>query len=156
MASDEDARVRNAMSALQTWVSALPAANLPEVPEYLLMESGVIIASRRKVGLRTLSGAPRGYSKGGSITSRRDQPLVLSGLRHLAGDLQYAQFQHDDDIPTLRLLCVRLAQSMSKHGFADDPAVQQWLHEGKDDPFPEVRKAAMLLSRAKVTTKDLK
>ena len=65
MASDEDARVRSALSALQTWISALPTANLPDVPENLLMESGVIIASRRKLDWRTLSGAPHGYLIGG-------------------------------------------------------------------------------------------
>ena len=70
---------------------------------------------------------------------RHDNVLLGQAPR----DLQYAQYQHDDDIPTLRLLCVKLSQSMSRHGFADDPAVQQWLHEGKDDPFPEVRNAAM-------------
>ena len=144
LASDEDARVRNAMSSLQTWVSALPTANLPDVPEYLVMESGVIIASRRKVGLAdALWCATWIFERGAQSHQDALSPLVLSGLRHLAGDLRYAQYQHDDDIPTLRLLCVRLAHSMSRHGFADAPVVQQWLHEGKDDPFPEVRNAAV-------------
>ena len=144
MASDEDARVRNAMSALQTWVSALPTASLADVPEYLLMESGVIIASRRKVGLaNALWCATWIFDRGAQSHQDAISPLVLSGLRHLAGDLQYAQYQHEDDIPTLRLFCVRLARSMSRHGFAEDPAVQQWLHEGKNDPFPEIRNAAM-------------
>ena len=144
MASDEDARIRNAMSALQTWVSVLPTANLPEVPEYLLMESGVIIASRRRVGLASaLWCATWIFDTGPQSHQDAISPLVLSGLRHLAGNLQYAQFQHDDDIPTLRLLCVRLARSMSRNGFADDPVVQLWLCEGQSDPFPEVRKAAM-------------
>ena len=143
MASDEDSRVRNAMSALQTWVSALPTANLPDVPEYLLMESGVIIASRRRVGLAdALWCATWIFDTGPRSHQDAISPLVLSGLRHLAGDLQYARFQHDDDIPTLRLLCVRLARSIGKNGFSDDPVVQQWLHEGQNDPFPEVRNAA--------------
>ena len=144
LASDEDARVRNAMSALQTWVAELTTANLPQVPEHLLMESGVMVASRRRVGLaNALWCATWVFDRG--IQSHQDaiSPLVLSGLRHLAGELQYAQYQHDDEISTLRLLCVRLAWSMGKHGFADDPAVQQWLKEGQNDPFPEVRKAAM-------------
>ena len=143
MGSDEDARVRNAMSALQTWVSVLPTANLPEVPEYLLMESGVIIASRRRVGLASaLWCATWIFDTGPQSHQDAISSLVLSGLRHLAAELQYAQYQHDDEISTLRLLCVRLARSMGSHGFADDPTVQQWLDEGKNDPFPEIRNAA--------------
>ena len=144
IASDQDARVRNALSALKTWVSVLSNGDLPDVPEYLLIESGVIIASRRRVGLSNalwcatwiLDTGPQSYREAIS-------PLVLSGLRHLAGDLQYARFQSDDQIPTLRLLCVRLARSMAKNGFSDDPTVQQWLYEGQNDPFPEIRVVAM-------------
>ena len=144
LASDDDARVRNAMSALQTWVAELRTANLPQVPEHLLMESGVIVASRRRVGLaNALWCATWAFDRGTQSHQDAISPLVLSGLRHLDGELRYAQYQHDDDVSTLRLLCVRLARSMGKHGFADDPAVQQWLNEGQNDPFPEVRKAAM-------------
>ena len=144
LASDEDARVRSATSALQTWVAELTTANLPQVPDHLLMESGVIIASRRRVGLPgALWCATWVFDKGTQSHQDAISLLVLSGLRHLAGELQYAQYQHDDEISTLRLLCVRLARSMGRHGFADDPAVQQWMHEGQNDPFPEIRNAAM-------------
>ena len=144
LASDDDARVRYAMSALQMWIAELTDANLPKVPEHLLMESGVIIASRRRVGLSdALWCATWVFDRGTQSHKDAVSPLVLTGLRHLARELQYAQLQQDDEISTLRLLCVRLAWSMSKHGFAEDPTVQQWLEEGLNDPFPEVRRAAM-------------
>ena len=144
LASDDDARVRSATSALKTWVAELTTANLPQVPEHLLMESGVIIASRRRVGLPgALWCATWVFDKGTQSHQDAISPLILSGLRHLAGELQYAQYQHDDEVSTLRLLCVRLAWSMGRHGFSDDPAVQQWMHEGQNDPFPEIRNAAM-------------
>ena len=144
IASDEDARVRNAMSAVQVWVSEVTNANLPQVPEHLLMESGVIIASRRRVGLtNALWCATWVFDRGAQSSQDAIIPLVLSGLRHLARELQYARHQDDEEIPTLRLLCVRLARSLSKLGLADDLTVRQWLQEGKNDPFPEVRRAAM-------------
>ena len=155
LASDDDVRVRNAMSALQTWVAELSIAHLPQVPEHLLMECGVIIASRRRVGLaNALLCATWVFDKGAQSHQDAISPLVLTGLRHLAEELQYAQFQHDDQISTLRLLCVKLARSMGSHGFSDNPAVQQWLDEGKNDPFPEIRYAATPPDTLQVTTKE--
>lgn len=143
LASDENARVSSTVSALSTWVSASAHQKLPPIPAEFITGIGVIVASRRGVGLAdALWCAVWIFDRGTPEHQNALGSLVLSGLRHLAGKLQYDYNQQDDDTPTLRLLCVQLAASMSRNGFADHATIRQWLDEGRKDPFPEVRRAA--------------
>ena len=143
LASDNEVRVSNASSALSDWVSESDHQEKSSIPEDLLTMIGVIVASRSSVGLpHALSCAVNVFDHG--TLDHRDAigTLVLSGLRQLIDELKYDSNRHDDDLPTLRLLCVRLAKSMSAKGYDEDPNIIKWLDEGKNDPFPEVRRAA--------------
>ncbi len=51
LASEDDARVRGAMTALRSWLSAPATSQLRPIPEDLIREVGTIIASDRRVGL---------------------------------------------------------------------------------------------------------
>ena len=143
LASDEEIVVSSAVAALRTWVSALPYHNLPPIPSDLISGIGAIVASRRGVGLAdALSFSVWIYDRGSPEHQSALGSLVLSGLRHLVLSLQYDRQGHDEDMPTLRLLCVELASVMSRNGFADDSTIKRWLDEGRKDPFPEIRRAA--------------
>ena len=69
--------------------------------------------------------------------------FVLHGLSYLAEEMQYERYPDDEDVPTVRLLCVQLASYMARSGFADDATVMKWLEMGRNDPFPEVRNVAL-------------
>ena len=144
LASGEDKRVRRAMSALHCWVSAPAefALNLP--PDSLVREVGVIISSRRRDSLAdALKFAEWVYDEGHQEHKDAISTLIVSGLSALAEEMQYDRHQEDHDVPDIRLNCVRLASSMAKHGFEDDPTIRKWLEIGRDDPFPEVRNAVV-------------
>ena len=149
LASDDDVRVSHAISILRFWLSEPNSvtSTLRPVLDDLVLEIGVIIGSRRKVGLSdALWCATRLFE-----TNAQGQPdtvtrLVLQGLSYLAEELRYDRDHQDgDDVPTLRLLCAGLARSMAQHGFDNDATVAKWLAIGGSDPFPEVRNAVVLL-----------
>ena len=58
-------------------------------------------------------------------------------------EVEYARYLEDEDVPTVRLLCVQLASYMARSGFADDPTVVKWMEIGRRDPFPEVRNVVL-------------
>ena len=58
--------------------------------------------------------------------------------------MQYERYLEDEDVPTVRLLCVQLASYMARSGFADNAAVVKWMEIGRNDPFPEVRSVVLL------------
>ena len=142
LASGEDLRVSNAMSALYSWVSAPGDFSLPPPPDDLVREVGAIISSRRRVGLAdALSFARWMFDEGHQEHRDAISTLVVHGLSALADEMRYDRHQEDHDVPSIRLNCVRLASSMAKHGFEDHPTIRKWLEIGRDDPFPEVRNA---------------
>ena len=71
--------------------------------------------------------------------STRPRLFAGHGLVYLAEELRYDTNQHDEDVPTIGLLCVQLAASMSANGYEALAGVQAWLFVGRNDPFPEVR-----------------
>ena len=145
LASEDDARVSGTMAALRSWLSASSASTLRPVPDDLIREVGVIIASDRRVALlEALDCATLVFDRG--TQSHRDTigPLVLQGLSYLAEKLEYdAQEDIGGDVHTLRLLCAQLATKIAPHGFENDAAVAKWLDIGRSDPFPETRNVVM-------------
>ncbi len=140
LASDEDSKVRNAMSAVRDWVSASAECNMLPVPSALLSDIGVIIASRRRVGLAdALWCATCIFDRGTQESRATISSMVLMGLRRLAEETQYGDYPLDEDVPTIRALCVQLASTMAKYGFEEDPTIRSWVEIGRNDPFPEVR-----------------
>ena len=110
-------------------------------PDGLVREVGVIISSRRRVGLvDSLSFTEWVFEEGQQEHRDAISSLVVHGLSALAEEMQYERHQEDHEVPTIRLFCVRLASSMANHGFEDHPVIE-WMEIGKEDPFPEVRSA---------------
>ena len=149
LASDDDVRVSHAISILRFWLSEPNSvtSTLRPVLDDLVLEIGVIIGSRRKLGLSdALWCATRLFERNAQGQPDTVTRLVLQGLSYLAEELQYDRDHQDgDDVPTLRLLCAGLARSMAQHGFDNDATVAKWLAIGGSDPFPEVRNAVVLL-----------
>ena len=143
LASDDHSRVRNAMSALRDWVSASAEGNMPPVPSALFSDIEIIIASRRRVGLaEALWCATWIFDRGTQAYRDTISSMVLMGLRRLAQETQYGDYPLDEDIPTIRALCVQLASTMAKYDFEEDPTIRSWVEIGRNDPFPEVRNMA--------------
>ena len=145
LASEDDTRVRGTMAAIRSWLSASATSTLRPVPDDLIREVGVIIASDRRVALlEALVCAALVFDIGSQ--SHRDTigPLVLQGLSYLAEKLEYdAQEDIGWDVHTLRLLCAQLATKIAPNGFENDAAVVKWLDIGRSDPFPETRNVVM-------------
>ncbi len=144
LASDEDLRVRNAMSAVRDWVTRSAEGNMPQVSNALFSDIEIIIASRRRVGLADALWCATWIFERGTQASRDTiSSMVLVGLRHLAEETQYGSNPFGEDVPTIRTLCVQLASTMAKYGFEDDPAIRSWVEIGRNDPFPEVRNVTL-------------
>ena len=143
LTSDDDLQVSQAMSTLQSWISAHTENpnSVPKPYDDLVREIGVVIATRRKVALENaLSVANWVFESGDTSHQEAIGHLVLQGLSYLIEELRYDR-QHDNGnrVPNLRRLCAQLAKSMSQKGYADSPIISQWLEEAKHDPLPEVR-----------------
>ena len=147
LASDDDLQVTQAMSTLRSWMSASAsdANSITPPPDDLVREIGVVIATRRKVALHSaLSVAIWIFDNGDTKHQETISRLVLQGLYYLIEELRYDRRDHDyddEDIPTLRLLCVQLANSMAQKGYANEIVISRWLEIAGDDPLPEVRYA---------------
>ena len=46
------------------------------------------------------------------------------------------------DVPVLRWVCTKLAMSMVRRDWPDEPAVMHWVENASKDPLPEVRGVA--------------
>ena len=115
LASGEEIRVNNAMVAIRTWALAPEELALQTAPDSLIREVGAIIASRRKDALtEALLCATLIFDRG--LQSHRDAiaTFALHGLGYLAEEVQYARYLEDEDVPTVRLLCVQLASYMAR------------------------------------------
>ena len=148
LASEDSSRITGAMAALRSWLSASlsSVSNLNSVPDYLIREVGMIIASDRRTALAdALSCAISVFDNGTQTYKEAIGSLVLQGLAALAEKLQYVHSQESaadgtgDDLPTLRFLCGRLTISMARSGFDNDATIKRWLEICRDDPFPEIR-----------------
>ena len=148
LVSDDDALAASAMSGLRSWLTASigTETSLHPPPEDLLREVGFKIASRRSVALpQALQLAAWVFNEGTPKQRLTISGLVTEGLNYLAEELRYDRkrgLEESSDLPLLRLLCVRLAQSMLQSGLKEESAVELWLKMGSEDPFPEVRYAA--------------
>ena len=145
LASGEEIRVNNAMVATRTWALAPEKLAVQAAPDSLIREVGAIIASRRKDALAgALLCATSIFDRG--IQPHRDAiaTFALHGLSYLAEEVQYERYLEDEDVPTVRLLCVQLASYMARSGFADNATVVKWMEIGRNDPFPEVRSVVLL------------
>jgi hypothetical protein len=67
---------------------------------------------------------------------------LLSEARYEAGLVRQSEAGlKPTEIAEIRSLCVKLALALEHAGFDHPPSVMQWIHEGRTDPFPEVRHA---------------
>ena len=143
LASEDESEVLRSMRALESWLPESATVSLSHIlpPSDLVHEIGVVIATRRKSALTSALQTARWIFANGA-KSHQDTigQLALQGLNYLAEELRYER-EYDDDLPTLRFLCVQLAVAMANRGLGDEPAVNRWLEIGRNDPLPEVRNA---------------
>jgi hypothetical protein len=147
LSSDDQELAKEAIGALDIWVrfSAEPEFKVPNVPDDLITEIGVIIATRRRNVLSGALGLARlVFVEGSDLQRKLLVESTLHGLRYLMEELSYRRFQpdtQDDDIPILRWGCVRVALAMKECGYSDDQAIIDWIETAAEDPLPEARNA---------------
>ena len=160
LVSDDKDLAASAMACLQTWLAASLEANvpIPSPPNDLLREVGFIVASRRRVTLAEALQVAKWVFDEGTLDYRRTiSGLAIQGLDYLAEELRYDRERDPEegiDLPLLRWLSVRLAQSMAQSGFRGQPAVDLWLELGKIDPLPEARYVSELFAYTNEQPKD--
>ncbi len=146
--SDIPDNSRNAMYGLFLWVQQTLNAQTKSIPhpsDDLIREIGLAIATRRKNTLiQALLAATIIFKANDNQISSIISTLILEGLEYLILEQDYNS-SHDDieDVPIIRLNCVKLAYQMSINGFGDKPIIKQWLDEGEKDPLPEIRNAIL-------------
>ena len=144
LASEDSTRIGGTFAALRSWLSVPTSSELRPIPDDLIHEVGTIIASDRRAALAdALSCATLIFDKGNQANRETLVSLVRQGLVYLAERLQYDSDHGDDELPTLRFLCARLATSMARLGYEEDATIAMWLDIGRHDPFPEVRNVVM-------------
>ncbi len=143
LSSEGAATAEEALIGLQIWHigASEETSQIPPLPNDLLQEVGVMIATRRKRVLnQALQAAQRVFSCGTAEQRDLIAKMTLHGLSYLIEELRYDR-DHDPelDIPLLRWRCVRLALEMAKSGYSSDEAIKRWVEVPKNDPLPEVR-----------------
>ena len=147
LASENNNLTYNATGGLYYWLEAATDSTrqLQSPPDDLIREIGVMIATRRKKVLKwALQVAKLVFEEGAQAQKDVICELVLQGLGYLIEELRYDMHSSEEDnVPFLRWNCFRLAQTMAKCGFRDNPTIALWLENAESDPLPEVRHAAI-------------
>jgi hypothetical protein len=142
--SDQEDRVKAAVSSLFSWVMALdtyPDALKASLND-LIREVGIGIAARRAVILRSaLAFAQWIYRKGPEHLRKLIATDCDHGLTALVEEASYSRSEQTLDVPAIRAACFRLALAMADAGYAGERGVAEWLANAKNDPLPEVRNA---------------
>jgi len=147
LASDNLSLAEEAVFGLHAWLiaSAEKALFFPSPPNDLLVEIGVIMATRKKGPLnRALQLARWVFSDGSDEQRDTIAQSALHGLRYLIEELRYDRDHGDEgneEVPLLRWSCAHLALVMSASGYQDEPTVRRWVEVAREDPLPEVRHA---------------
>ena len=146
MTSRDSATAASAATGLRMWLEAAarPDAQIPGPPEDLIREIGIAVATRRQSVLPGALLAAQWIFESGTQTERDCiSGMVLDGLTCLATELRYNRDHENlEEIPLLRLFTTQLVVAMSKAGLDQHPSVDAWLQMAKEDPLPEIRRAA--------------
>ena len=146
LVSDESDLAEDAAWGVFYWMKTANAieTSFPNPPTELVREIGVIIKTRRSDPLNVALQIARWiFDEGNDDQRGAVSELAFQGLDYLAEELCYENTPKGDEnnIPSLRYRCARLALSAANHGFEKAPSVARWLKIMENDPMPEVRHA---------------
>ncbi|CAM0556695.1 hypothetical protein EHLJMEHL_01783 [Vreelandella titanicae] len=149
LSSEDEESVDKVLKMLNVWMrySSDNAYHLPAIPDDIVKEVGIIVATRRKNGLnRSLQFCRKVFSKGENTQKTLVYEMILHGLSYLIEELDYSRSHNadTDSIPLWRWGCAHLALAMTEGGFGNDPIVKKWVSVAENDPLPEVRSAARM------------
>ena len=154
LTSDDRTMASSAAFGLRRWLestSQLPT-NTELPPDHIIKEIGFAIASRRTTAtVASLMAAEFIFKHGNQEHKEAIRGSVEDGLGYLLEELSYDR-QHDDpnEIPELRLACVRVAINMLTGQTDPHPFVIAWIDAARHDPLPEVRFAVQDLGNDQV------
>ena len=143
LVSDNKGMAAHATIALIDWLSAASESKTVPPPEEFIREVGVMIFSRKKASLpQALEVAKWVFDQGTEAQQTLLGSSTVQGLGKLAEELKYDRdIEKVDgwDIPYLRMLCIKLAQSIKRSTYDGGSIVTHWLEIAEEDPLPEAR-----------------
>ncbi|WP_249979342.1 SIR2 family NAD-dependent protein deacylase [Vreelandella olivaria] len=160
LSSEDEESADKVLEMLNVWLkySRDSSFHLPDIPDDIVKEIGIIVATRRKKGLnRSLQFFRKVFSKGEDSQKALVYEMILHGLSYLIEELDYSRSHNadTDSIPLWRWGCAHLALAMAEGGFGYDPIVKKWVSVAENDPLPEVRNAASPLCQPSCPVGDI-
>lgn len=144
--SENDTTARYAIIGLSRWLGRLKRKQDWRPLETVVREVGTIIASRRRASLAVaLDLAKWLFEEGPPDLAQQIADDAAFGLSALLTEARYDRQASFEDLPELRVNCVKLAIAMAKFGFTDAPGVVEWISSASEDPLPEVRNVERLI-----------
>ena len=125
--------------AVYRWLRAWQKNALPRVSRPLIDGLLWIIDTRSESGrLHALLDAVHLTKVG--VFEKRDHTRLIHALSLLFTETAYENATYSTSLTLLRATCVRLANALQVAG-ESSVEIDKWLHQGENDPLPEVRYA---------------
>jgi hypothetical protein len=145
LAASEHVRVSGAATALIRWSRLIDTDRPINMPRMLIEQLLSMIETRREEALHILLNVAVTLAKDRMLTDE-DVSRLMRSLSDLREDTQYADVilssRRAVSISLVRQQCVQLSKVL-KQKVKDDGTLEGWLEDGRSDPLPEVRFAAL-------------
>ena len=147
LVSSQEEQAEDGVEAVWWWLREGQQLGLGEPPSDLVREIAIAISMRRPSLQHALRAAEWILRNGAVVEADRFARLVAEGLGYLLSTARYeaglvrqsAPGLRPNEIAEVRLLCVKVALALERSGFGGLHPVGEWIREGQNDPFPEVR-----------------
>lgn len=147
LVSSEREQAEAGVEAVWWWLREGRHMDLVEPPPDLVREIAIAVSMRRPSLQHALRAAEWILRNSVVIEADRFARLVAEGLGYLLPAACYEAGLTRQPTPSfkpteiteIRILCVKVALALEHAGFGDLHSVGEWIREGQNDPFPEVR-----------------
>ena len=147
LASSRKEQAEDAIKTVWWWLQERHQLSLQEPPSDIVREIAIAVSMRRPSLQEALRAAEWIMRNDAAVESDRFARLVAEGLGYLLSEARYdvelvrqpTSTLRPTEIAEVRLLSVKMALALESAGFGELPSVGEWIREGQNDPFPEVR-----------------
>ncbi|MEA2601397.1 MAG: hypothetical protein QOF89_2389 [Acidobacteriota bacterium] len=147
LASSRPEQAESAVEAVWWWLREGRQLDLGEPPDDLVREIAIAVSMRRPSLQLALRAAEWILRNEAIVETDRFARLVSEGLGYLLSAASYEAGLVRQPVPgfkpneitELRILCVKVALALEHAGFGGLHSVGEWIRQGREDPFPEVR-----------------
>jgi hypothetical protein len=152
LVSTDEQAVDAALDGIFEWAKWEKARRLGDIPQDLLSELANIIASRRRPGLLVAMRVAKFIARRRpELITGRTIMLLRIGLDYLSVETRYEPYPDEPaarsitypEVPQFREEAAALAIALQNVAeLRDDPVVQAWVEQARNDPLPELRRLA--------------